>query len=74
VTQGSKAWHRAILWAALIIFALWYLGPLYVMVVTSLKDMEQVRGGNLMALPTHIGFGSWSKAWNARAPAPTAAA
>ena len=45
MTQGSKAWHRAVLWAALIIFALWYLAPLYVMVVTSLKDMEQVRGG-----------------------------
>ena len=65
MTQGSKAWHRAILWAALIIFALWYLGPLYVMVVTSLKDMDQVRSGNLMALPSHISFGSWSKAWSA---------
>ena len=65
MTQGSKAWHRAILWAVLIVFALWYLGPLYVMVVTSLKDMEQVRNGNLMSLPTHITFGSWSKAWNA---------
>ena len=65
MTQGSKAWHRAILWAALIIFALWYLAPLYVMVVTSLKDMEQVRGGNLMALPTHVTFSSWGKAWSA---------
>ncbi len=64
MTQGSKAWQRAILWAVLILFALWFLGPLYVMVVTSLKDMDQIRGGNLMSFPSHISFASWGKAWN----------
>ena len=47
-SPNSLTWHRVVLWAALLLFAAWYLTPLYVMVVTSLKDMDQIRGGNLM--------------------------
>ncbi|MBI5721304.1 MAG: carbohydrate ABC transporter permease [Burkholderiales bacterium] len=57
-------WQRALLWAVLLLFAAWFLAPLYVMVTTSLKDMEQVRGGNLLSLPTSPGFDAWSKAWS----------
>jgi glucose/mannose transport system permease protein len=64
MTQGEKAWHRVVLWAVLILFAGWFLAPLYVMIVTSLKDMDQVRGGSLMSLPTHPTFASWTKAWS----------
>lgn len=56
--------HRVLLWAALLIFAAWFLTPMYVMVVTSLKDMAQVREGSLLSLPTAPGFGSWAKAWS----------
>jgi len=56
--------HRALLWAALLLFAAWFLTPLYVMVVTSLKDMQQVRNGNLLSLPTNPSFASWGKAWS----------
>jgi glucose/mannose transport system permease protein len=52
------------LWAGLLLFAAWFLTPLYVMVVTSLKDMQQVRNGNLLSLPTNPGFASWVKAWS----------
>ncbi len=58
------ALHRALLWAALLLFAAWFLTPLYVMVVTSLKDMQQVRSGNLLSLPADPGFASWAKAWS----------
>ena len=34
---GSQTALRALLWAILILFALFYLAPLYVMVATSLK-------------------------------------
>lgn len=44
--------HRLVLWGILLLFALWFLAPLYVMVVTSLKDAEQVRSGTLLSLPT----------------------
>ena len=56
--------HRLVLWGILLLFALWFLAPLYVMVVTSLKDADQVRNGNLLSLPTAPTFSSWSKAWS----------
>lgn len=55
--------HRVLLWGALLLFAAYFLTPLYVMVSTSLKDMDQVRDGNLLSLPTSPTFASWAKAW-----------
>ena len=56
-------WHRALLWAVLLLFAAWFLTPLYVMLATSLKGMEQVRTGHLLSLPTSPSFDAWAKAW-----------
>lgn len=56
-------WHRFALWGVLLVFAAWFLAPLYVMVVTSLKDMDQVRQGDLLALPANPSFAAWAKAW-----------
>jgi glucose/mannose transport system permease protein len=55
---------RALIYGLLITFALLYLGPLYVMLVTSLKDIEEIRGGNILALPEHLNFSAWSNAWS----------
>ena len=55
--------HRFVLWSVLLLFAAFFLAPLYVMVTTSLKDMEQVRNGHLLSLPTSPGFDAWAKAW-----------
>lgn len=55
--------HRIILWTLLLVFALWFLAPLYVMLVTSLKDAEQLRAGNLLSLPTDPTLYAWFKAW-----------
>lgn len=55
--------HRVLLWGALILFAAWFLAPLYVMLTTSLKDMDQVRAGSLLSLPTAPTFDAWAKAW-----------
>ncbi|MBQ1763569.1 MAG: carbohydrate ABC transporter permease [Aquincola sp.] len=56
--------HRLILWSLLILFALYFLTPMYVMVSTSLKDMEQVRNGSLLSLPTSPTTEAWAKAWS----------
>ncbi len=56
--------HRLVLWGILLLLALWFLAPLYVMVTTSLKDAEQVRNGTLLSLPTAPTLSSWSKAWS----------
>jgi glucose/mannose transport system permease protein len=47
----------------LIIAALFFLMPLYVMLVTSVKPMDEIRLGNLLALPTHFTLAPWSDAW-----------
>lgn len=60
---AALQFHRIVLWGALGVFAAFFLTPLYVMVVTSLKDMEQVRNGNLLSLPTSPSFDAWAKAW-----------
>jgi glucose/mannose transport system permease protein len=54
---------RVLLWAALLLFAAWFLAPLYVMVVTSLKDAEQLRAGHLLSLPTSPTLAAWAAAW-----------
>ena len=58
------SWLRVLLWAILILFALFYLAPLYVMIATSLKSVEEIRAGNLLAFPTDPSFAAWAKAWS----------
>jgi glucose/mannose transport system permease protein len=55
---------RALVYLALLLAALFFLTPLYVMLVTSLKDAEQIRAGNLLALPTSINLEAWGLAWS----------
>lgn len=61
--MNRLTWHRLVLWTVLLLFAAWFLMPLYVMVATSLKDMDQVRSGHLLSLPTSPSFDAWAKAW-----------
>ena len=55
---------RVIIYLILFFFALIYLAPLYVMFTTSLKGIEEIRSGNLMALPMDPTFYAWTKAWS----------
>ena len=61
MSPRALTWHRAVLWTVLILFAIWFLTPLYVMIVTSLKDMDQIRGGSLLSLPTSAIEGGFSR-------------
>ena len=54
---------NVMLYGTLIVIALYYLLPLYVMVVTSLKGMPEIRMGNIFAPPMEITFAPWKKAW-----------
>ncbi|WP_414650802.1 carbohydrate ABC transporter permease [Ensifer sp.] len=51
------------IYGTLIVVALYYLLPLYVMVMTSLKGMPEIRLGNIFAPPVEITFEPWVKAW-----------
>ncbi len=55
---------RLALWAILILFAIWFLLPAYVVVGTSLKDLAEIRGGSLLALPHELNFAAWNHAWS----------
>tara|TARA_B110000116_G_scaffold23031_1_gene17731 strand:- start:95 stop:964 length:870 start_codon:yes stop_codon:yes gene_type:complete len=55
---------RTLIYMILLFFAFIYLAPLYVMFTTSLKDIEEIRSGNLMALPLDPTFYAWKKAWS----------
>lgn len=51
-------------YAFLLTAALFFLLPLWIMIVTSLKPMDEIRLGNIVALPTTLTFGAWTKAWS----------
>jgi glucose/mannose transport system permease protein len=55
---------RAVIYAALVLFALYFLFPIYVMLSTSFKDLDQLRTGNLLTPPTNFTFAPWVKAWS----------
>ena len=59
-----KHLHRLAIFGLLGLFALFFLLPLYVMLATSLKDMAEIRGGSLLALPAGLNFEAWGKAWS----------
>jgi glucose/mannose transport system permease protein len=50
--------------AFLLTAALFFLLPLYIMLVTSLKPMEEIRLGNIFALPVQLTVAPWLDAWS----------
>ena len=52
------------LYGTLIVVAAFYALPLYVMIVTSLKTMAEVRLGNVFSLPKEMTVEPWIKAWS----------
>ena len=56
--------RNIMLYGILIVVCVYYLLPLYVMVMTSLKGMPEVRLGNIFAPPVEITFQPWVKAWS----------
>ena len=66
--RGAKPRRRLspgniMLYGTLIVVALYYLLPLWVMVMTSVKGMPEIRMGNIFAPPVEVTFQPWVKAW-----------
>ena len=55
---------RSLLFLLLGIFAVYYLMPLFIMVTTSLKSLEEIRTGSLIDLPREVTFAAWKTAWS----------
>ena len=64
--KPKKAFSRTniFLYGTLIMVSMYYLLPLYVMIVTSLKGMPEIRMGNVFGPPMEITFEPWVKAWS----------
>lgn len=55
---------RVAIYVLLAISAVFFLAPLYTMLVTSIKPMSEIRGGSILQLPIDVTFEPWLKAWS----------
>jgi len=55
---------RVLIYILLVLVALYYLAPLYVMITTSLKSLDEIRTSNLLAPPMSPTAAAWGKAWD----------
>jgi glucose/mannose transport system permease protein len=62
VRTGALA--RALIYAVLVVFAVYYLLPLYVMLANSVKPLDEIRQGNMLALPQVWTAEPWLSAWS----------
>jgi glucose/mannose transport system permease protein len=61
--RTNRLW-RVLIYAVLIVFALYYLLPLYVMLVNSLKPLDEIRQGDMLSFPREITIAPWLSAWS----------
>jgi glucose/mannose transport system permease protein len=61
---GGSASGRILIWGLLLLFAVVFLLPLFVMVTTSLKTLDEIHDGNMLALPQNPTIEPWLKAWS----------
>ena len=57
-------WQRFVVYSVLTVCAVFFLFPLYIMIITSLKDIEEIRGGNIFVPTMEPTFDAWIKAWD----------
>jgi len=62
--QAGKQALRWGLYLMLGVFAIFYLMPLFVMVMTSLKSLDEIRTGDLISLPRAVTLDAWRTAWS----------
>jgi glucose/mannose transport system permease protein len=55
---------RILVYAVLLLAACLFLAPLYVMLATAFKDVEEIRSGNLLSLPNSLNWEAWQLAWS----------
>ncbi len=63
-TQGASRVARIAIYALLGLVCLYYLLPLFILISTSLKTLDDIRTGNLLSLPKQITLEPWQQAWS----------
>jgi glucose/mannose transport system permease protein len=64
MTAHPFSFGRIVVYGVLLVAALFFLAPMYVMLVTSFKDAAEIRSGNLLSLPQSLNFDAWGLAWS----------
>ncbi|BCH08434.1 sugar ABC transporter permease [Mesorhizobium sp. 131-3-5] len=66
ILQRGPSHHvaRIFIYMCLIIVAMVYLLPLLVVVLTSVKDLDDIRNGSILSLPQRVTFEPWRQAWS----------
>lgn len=62
-TMGGGRVTGFVIYALLLFFAVVFLLPLFVMLVTSFKSLDEIRDGNVLALPLAPTVAPWLAAW-----------
>jgi glucose/mannose transport system permease protein len=65
--RWSGMW-RVVLYAVLVVAAVYYLVPVYMLLITSLKGGSEVTLDRMWALPSGFNLGSFADAWASLAP------
>ncbi len=64
----GSSWHRnrakLVIYTLLGLFALYYILPLGVVVLNSLRDLPDISRNGLIGLPHSFSLGNWSRAWS----------
>jgi glucose/mannose transport system permease protein len=55
---------RLFIYGALFLMAAFYLMPLWVMITTSVKHLDEIYAGSFIGLPKEITFSAWRTAWS----------
>ncbi len=55
---------RTLIYIVLFVFAIYYLLPLYVMMINSFKHLDDIRSGGMLNLPSIWTIDPWKSAWS----------
>lgn len=61
--KNSAEIGRIGIYVFVLVAALFFAIPLFIMISTSLKTAEEIRAGSIFDLPQAIDFSAWAKAW-----------
>ncbi|SLN10621.1 carbohydrate ABC transporter permease [Pseudooctadecabacter jejudonensis] len=65
--SGSRMAKIVLRWGLYLmlgVFILFYLMPLFVMITTSFKSLDEIRTGDLISLPREVTLEAWRTAWS----------
>ena len=61
--HGWFEWDRIVVYSFLIITSIYFLLPLYIVLITSTKNLEEIANGNIFVPSMHPTFYPWYRAW-----------